>query len=195
MKTINICLLSLGILAAFILSGCHEPIQTYPGPKLPNSKVALLQVPFFTWDEINYLIIDENVIIDGSDLKKISTGKARIDGNTIIDGNDLRKIWTGTASMLPGKHEIKWSIKEPRGNFSYLGHGILNARAGENYQIFTSYETYPVPIEPDLRSSYDPIYARVKSVRTWIGCHHKEDWEEFAIKETMIINKEILDHH
>jgi hypothetical protein len=117
---------------------------------LPNSKVAILEVPFVALEDINYLI---------------------------IDGKDLKNIGLGTASILPGKHEIEWSFQEPRGNFAYRGHGILNARAERKYHIHTGYETYGAPRDP-LRRWYEPVIFRVKSYGTLITGGEEGDWED-----------------
>ena len=150
---INICLLFSGVSVVFGLSGCQGPVQTYPGPKLPRSKVAILDsFPYYKKDIIGIG----------------------------IDDHYYGAIWTGRASMLPGKHEIVWAIKEPRGNFTYRGHGILNARAGEYYKICTDYELTGERFELEGR-----VFARVKSYSTTIGCRHKGDWIEWEdhIKE------------
>ena len=115
MKTINIFLSSLVVLVAFVLSGCSEPIQLYSGPKLSNSKVAILEVSR-GYNNFNQLIID------GKDIWK-----------DVLNCVSIPRWPTCHVAMLPGEHEISWTGTTNYTNFVYEGHGTLNAKAGGRY--------------------------------------------------------------
>lgn len=163
MKTINTCLLFPGLLLISTLSGCSEPIQLYSGPRLPRNRTASLDTGF-KFPDIEYLIID------GDDLKE-------------------SPFWAGEkVTMLPGKHEIKWAIKEPRGNFTYRGHGILNARAAMEYRVWCTYKA-----EESTANQYGAAF-KIAFYRTWIGDSRlfTEDWEDFIYPDSTDVNPSVL---
>ena len=126
METKKIYLLFSGILSVFVLSGCQKPILLYDGPKLPKRKIAILHG--------DYCYNDYPYTIPGPYVYAMPCNKFDY---LIIDGKDLTNYIDESFDlhMLPGKHEIKWAWKNTNANFTYEGHGTLNARAGNKYSF------------------------------------------------------------
>jgi len=135
----------------------------YSGPKLPESEVAILGIGS---QNVEYFI---------------------------IDGNDITKnpFWPAQIHMLPGKHEIKWAIKETEGNFLYQGHGILNAKAGVRYQVWCTFKTGSSTTHRLLGVTT----MEVTFHRTWIDDNKKgyftEDWEDFIYPNSTEMNPNV----
>ena len=119
MKGLRACIWLFGLAIPLLLVGCVQNIHLYPGPKLPDSKVAKLTGP---GRYSHYLFHMTTLHVDGRQL--------------IPDPNGGRLGW---AKVLPGPHEIEWSYKDPTATFTCSGSGTLDAEAGKTYRFYFVY--------------------------------------------------------
>ena len=123
MKTTKIAFLFLGVFVILTIFGCQFPvIQSYPGRKLPNSKVAFIR---YEWLNVMELTLDGEVVKEPKPRDPgFSTWLPPVGSYGIYD-----------LAVLPGKHEITWKCTARNLNFYYQGEVALNLEAGVTYLI------------------------------------------------------------
>jgi len=122
MKAIKIFHFFPIVLAIFILSGCGSQTQLYPGPKLPDNKVALLKSDYYSASALS---------IDGVDLG-------------YRPSEQIDRPSEQTVAMLPGEHKIVWSgsiAPDYNHRIGVSNSGTLDAKAGKKYYIYSTYDS------------------------------------------------------
>lgn len=142
------------LLGVFVLSGCGQTVQFYSGPELPGDKIATFLIP----DN------QTELILDGKFVEWNRHG--HLQEEKVLFGVDDVYV-----KMLPGLHEIEWSLSRPNESWTYRGNGTLDTQSGRNYEIHFQYlpgRTELIYWEVDVYREKKLEKVEVKDYATWI---------------------------